>query len=63
MAHFTGREARAAKKAKDEQLLLRRAASKVAREVRAFWGKLNKVRHARCLLLKLGLLVLVVARP
>lgn len=43
MAHFTGREARAAKKAKDEQLLLRRGASRVAREIRAFWGKLNKV--------------------
>lgn len=44
LLHFRGHEARKAKKAKEEQLALRRGASKVAREVRAFWGKLNKVR-------------------
>lgn len=44
IAHLKGHEARMAKKAKDEQLALRRGASKVAREVRAFWAKLNKVR-------------------
>lgn len=43
MLHFRGREARELKKAKEEQLSLRRGASRVAREVRAFWGKLNKV--------------------
>lgn len=43
LLHFRGHEARKAKKAKEEQLALRRGASKVARDVRAFWGKLNKV--------------------
>lgn len=43
LLHFRGHEARKAKKAKEEQLALRRGASKVAREVRGFWGKLNKV--------------------
>ncbi|CAN0483630.1 unnamed protein product, partial [Scytosiphon promiscuus] len=43
MLHFRGHEARKAKKAKEEQLALRRGASKIARDVRAFWGKLNKV--------------------
>ncbi|CAM9954640.1 unnamed protein product, partial [Ascophyllum nodosum] len=41
--HFLGHEARMAKKAKEEQLALRKGASKVAREVRGFWAKLNKV--------------------
>lgn len=45
LLHFRGHEARKAKKAKEEQLALRRGASKVAREVRGFWGKLNKVRR------------------
>ncbi|CAM9675842.1 unnamed protein product, partial [Ectocarpus sp. 12 AP-2014] len=43
LLYFRGHEARKAKKAKEEQLALRRGASKVARDVRAFWGKLNKV--------------------
>lgn len=43
--HFRGREAREAKKVKDEQLSLRRGASRVAREVRGFWAKLNKVHN------------------
>lgn len=43
LLHFRGHEARKAKKAKEEQMALRRGASKVARDVRAFWGKLNKV--------------------
>lgn len=47
--HFRGREAREAKKAKDEQLSLRRGASRVAREVRGFWAKLNKVHTMVCL--------------
>lgn len=41
--HFKGREAREAKKVKEEQLSLRRGASRIAREVRGFWAKLNKV--------------------
>lgn len=50
MLHFRGREARELKKAKEEQLSLRRGASRVAREVRAFWGKLNKVGALYCVL-------------
>lgn len=46
LLHFRGHEARKAKKAKEEQLALRRGASKVARDVRAFWGKLNKVTRS-----------------
>lgn len=49
LLHFRGHEARKAKKAKEEQLALRRGASKVAREVRGFWGKLNKVSRRPCL--------------
>lgn len=48
MLHFRGHEARKAKKAKEEQLALRRGASKIARDVRAFWGKLNKVWYREC---------------
>ncbi|CAM9161632.1 unnamed protein product, partial [Choristocarpus tenellus] len=41
--HFRGREAREAKKIREEQAAVRRVASRVAREVRGFWAKLNKV--------------------
>ncbi|CAM9470429.1 unnamed protein product, partial [Discosporangium mesarthrocarpum] len=41
--HYEGRGAREAKRIKEEQLALRRTASRVAREVRGFWAKLNKV--------------------
>ena len=36
-------EARALKKEKDEALRIRRVAAKVARSVKSFWGKINKV--------------------
>jgi hypothetical protein len=41
--HFKGQEARQQRKKKDEAVALRRVASRAAREVRHFWGKLNKV--------------------
>ena len=48
-----------AKKAKEEQLALRKGASKVAREVRGFWAKLNKVRGALYLYTYTQLVVIV----
>jgi SNF2-related domain/HSA len=41
--YFRNSEARAARKEREEMANTRRTASKVAREVRQFWGKLNRI--------------------
>jgi E1A-binding protein p400 len=43
LAHFKSRESAGARHAKDEQLLLRKLAAKQARDVKSFWGKINKI--------------------
>ncbi|CAM9514100.1 unnamed protein product, partial [Chrysoparadoxa australica] len=41
--YFKGREAREARKEREEAAAVKRLANRVARDVRLFWGKLNKV--------------------